>query len=246
MNNLKKGEKMTAFEQLYSGIMDKISIIQKQTSEYDVNNIQAKSYSFHGDFAFWIDLLRDSGRKEVVLLENALREFLISQIMLTQGFYKHSFMCLRGFLEQTLFAIQLSTNELHMRQWFTNQKDVYWSAIIEADNGLFSKTYIDAFYPTISDNTKEFLVMSKKVYRECSEFVHGNYSVNEHTLNLEFREKTFLLWHEKVDTIQLIITFCLFVRYNEFINTKELINQSEPIISDRIGYIEAVREFYNR
>ena len=166
--------------------------------------------------------------------------------MLTQGFYKHSFMCLRGFLEQTLFAIQLSTNELHMRQWFTNQKDVYWSSIIDVDNGLFSKSYIDAFYPIISDNTNEFLVMSREVYRECSEFVHGNFSVSEHTFNLKFREKTFLLWHEKVDTIQLIITFSLFVRYNELINTKELINQSETIISDKLGYIEAIRDFYNR
>lgn len=237
---------MSAFEQFYSGIMDEVSKIQRRTFEYDANNIQSRSYSFHSDFVFWIDLLRTNERKEVSLLENALRELLISQIMLTQGFYKHSFMCLRGFLEQTLFAIQLSTNELHIRQWFTNKKDVYWSSIVDVDNGLFSKSYIDAFFSNISDNAKEFFVMSKEVYRECSEFVHGNFSVNEHTLNLEFREKTFLLWHQKVDTIQLIITFCLFVRYNELINTKELINRSEAIISEKLGYIEAIREFYNR
>lgn len=109
---------MLAFEQFYSGIMDEVFKIQKRIFEYDVNNIQSRSYSFHSDFAFWIELLRDSGRKEVALLENALRELLISQVMLAQGFYKHSFTCLRGFLEQTLFAIQLSTNELHIRQWF--------------------------------------------------------------------------------------------------------------------------------
>lgn len=237
---------MSAFEQFYSGIMDEVFKIQNQTFEYDVNHIQDNSYSFHNDFTFWIELLRNNGRKEVVLLENALREFLISQVMLTQGFYKHSFMCLRGFLEQTLFAIQLSSNELHMRQWFLNKKDVYWSSIIDVDNGLFAKSYIDAFYPIISDNTKEFFVMSREVYRECSEFVHGNFSINEHTLNLEFREKTFALWHEKIETIQLIITFCLFVRYNEFINTKELVNKSEEIISEKLGYIEGIREFYNK
>lgn len=235
---------MSTFEQFYLGVMDEVSKIQEMTFEFDTNNIQSKSYSFHRDFVFWIELL--NGRKEIVLLKNALKEFLVSQIMLTQGFYKHSFMCLRGFLEQTLFAIQLSTNEIHMHQWLANKKDVFWSSIIDPDNGLFSKSYIEAFYPNISDNTNEFSVMSREVYRECSEFVHGNFSINEHTINLEFRETTFSLWHEKADTIQLIITFSLFVRYNELINTKSLIGKSESIISEKIGYIEAVREFYDR
>lgn len=235
---------MSAYKKFYFDIMGKVAEIQNSTFEHDISNIQSKSYSYHNDFVFWIDLL--NGRKESILLRNALKEYLVSQILLTQGFYKHSFACLRGFLEQTLFAIQLSTNEISLRQWFDNRKDIYWSSIVDLENGLFSRPYIEAFFSDAHDNMNEFLVMSKEVYRECSEFVHGNFSVEEHTVNLEFKEKTFSLWHQTADTIQLIITFSLFVRYNELINTKSLISKSESIVMEKIGYIESVRDFYTR
>ena len=55
---------------------------------------------------------------------------------------------------------------------------------MDDNEGIFSKKFVQAFEPLFADEAYGMKEIAKKVYRECSEFIHNNYGATSLLPNL--------------------------------------------------------------
>lgn len=229
-------------KELYLEINHKLESIISVSLNEDNSVKYSASYSFISDFDNWVAQFSDMN--EVILYKYALLEYQHALLLVVQGMYRQAFNSLRFCLEHTCFGIYLSINEYDFRKWKAGQLDVYWKNIT-GENSIFSKTFINLFAPELSDKATELRTMAKAVYRECSEFTHGNYSVALLLSDeLDYDEELFLLWQDKAETIRYIITMMFFIRYKDYIQNKNLAGDLESTIMEYIGTIPEIQAFY--
>jgi hypothetical protein len=206
--------------------------------------LTTKSHASIFDFNSLIETLKD--RPEYDILRIGIRGYQMSILSLNLGFYNQAFIGLRFFFERTLVAIMFSSKELDFRLWQKGERDTYWNEIIDDENGVFSHTFCRAFFPDLKDESKHFKTLSQKVYRECSEYVHGNLSVQDKIpANLEFSDFLCQEWHTKANTIRRIIVFTFCLRYIRFIKP-EYLRTIEPIVLDEFGSLPSISSIFNK
>ena len=205
--------------------------------------IHAKAASFIEDYEAWIKL--NDGAYETCVYKEALSQYKAMLLFWNMGLYKYSFMALRGYFELTLFGIQLSASELNYRLWKQSEMDLYWSQLVDPDNGIFSAKFVKAFQPSFIENAKSMLVIAKNVYRECSEFIHSNYSTVDFLPEAtRFSQDVFDCIASKVETINQVISFMFTVRYLEKLICENKLEEYENCIMDNIGFIPCISEVY--
>lgn len=218
------------------------SIIEESLKNKNLQ-VHAKVANFIEDYETWVSLINNA--YEVTIYKEALSEYKAMLLFWNMGLYKYSFMALRGYFELTLFGIQLSSNELNFRLWKQSELDLYWSQIMDEENGIFSKQFIKAFQPSFVDDAKSIRQLAKSVYRECSEYIHSNYNTTNFLPEKTcFDQEVFELIGNKVETINQIITFVFCVRYLELVNKSCKLIDFENCIMDSIGFLPCIREIY--
>jgi len=207
--------------------------------------MQSESQMFINDYEKWLDCIGD--RSEKILYQTALGEYATALMFTVQGLYRQAFASLRFCLEHTLFGIYLSVNELQYRTWRNGELDISWSALTDVDTGIFSKLFINAFAPELYEKSCELRNIAKAVYRECSEFVHGNFKTTvvlpEH---VKYNDALFHSVHEKADSIKYLITMVFCIRYRDLLNDPLLLKELEQPIMSNIGTIPLVQELYSK
>lgn len=186
-----------------------------------------------------------ASRPEVEVLNAAVKEYQFALFSLTTGQYRHAFGGLRLFFELMLVTFQFSAHEIDYRMWVKGAKDLNWNAIKDAQMGVFSTNFINAFNPEFSGYSRQYSAIAETVYRECSEFVHGN--ANTHIslpVNISFNKEVFLSWHQKAESMSMVIAFVFAVRYLRYIAIEEL-QRIEPVILELIGHIPAVQAIFS-
>lgn len=204
------------------------SIIDTSLNEEELANIVALSFHFVDDYSVWLESI--GNRPEAVMYKNAIKVYQDSFACMLLGQYQSAFMGLRYCFERTLCGVYLSANELELRTWLNGHRDTYWSELVgkegrEAegdgmaeenyvDKGLFSTKYVNAFFPELKDEIRHFRRMAVSVYRECSEFVHGNpnalVKIPEH---LNYKKELMELWCEKALVMKRVMSFVFALRY---------------------------------
>ncbi|TKC90967.1 hypothetical protein FAZ69_06255 [Trinickia terrae] len=185
-------------------------------------------------------------RPEASVLDSAVKEYQFALFALVSGQYRHAFGGLRLFFELMLATVQFSAHEIDYRMWVKDSKDINWNALKDVQSGVFSVNFIRAFNPEFSDSAKQYLAIAEVVYRECSEFVHGN--AGTHSMlpsDITFQEKAFFSWHEKAATMRLAIIFAFSARYLNYV-TKEATDRMEPIITDVLGNLPPVQAIFSQ
>ncbi len=186
-------------------------VLKQSLAEPNLTKIAA-SHHFASELALWCQLIGDS--REVELFRVSQHEYEYSLLALAQGHYRHAFKSLRLVLELTLQAVYLSANELQLREWFSNRVDTSWSAIVDEKGGVFSARFARGFFPSFKDHVAHYGGMAVLLYRECSECVHGN--IPQHIplpSTIAFEQKTFDLWHSKVEILRLVVHSAIVLRY---------------------------------
>lgn len=232
--------------EFYQGLNLRCQDILVKTFEQDNDELQSKSHNFIVDLEQWINTL--SSRPEVLLLKEALKEYQYSLLALVQGQYRHAYIGLRFFLEQALSAIKFSANELELRLWMQGNRDITWSSLVnlEREKGIFSDDFVGAFFYPLLGEASIYNRMAIKVYRECSEFVHGNFQTySDLPKGLDFSEKIFGDWQEKAETARVIVLFALAVRYLPLMDNREKREKVESSIMEYLGHIPAIHTFYD-
>ncbi|HFK5510447.1 hypothetical protein CMU59_13715 [Elizabethkingia anophelis] len=221
-------------------------ILQESLQNEDLE-LLSSNHSFLNDFAAWLEILE--GRPEYEILKNAIKEYQMAILSNTLGFYQQAFMGLRFFLERTLVALLFSANEIELNLWKLGERDTYWSELMDENKGVFSNKFCKAFFPELKDEIKHFNAITLKVYRECSEYVHGNHSViSKIPNNLVYSAELFLEWNSKADIIKRIVLFTFCLRYLKFfsINSPEKVAKIESIINEEFKSINQISELLNQ
>jgi hypothetical protein len=219
------------------GKIIEISFISPAAEQY------FRRHNFSSDLEKWIRLQSD--RHEVEVLKSSLNEYQYSLLAVAQGRYRQSFMALRLSFELALASIYFSANEFDFRLWKQGVHDINWQKLINPDNGVLSRNFIKAFNPAMAEDAPQYRVIAEKVYRECSEYVHGNaHTYKNLSDKVEFIEDVFSDWCIKAENIALCIIFALSARYLLF-SSKETRKKVEPIIMDILGHLDAIRNLYS-
>lgn len=187
-----------------------------------------------------------STRPEVAVLEAAVKEYQFAIFALALGQYRHAFIGLRLFFELMLATVYFSAHEIDYRMWAKDSKDINWNALKDNQNGIFSVNFIKAFNPNFSDNGKQYLAIAEALYRECSEYVHGN--AGTHAIlpsDIAFNNEAFFSWHQKATTMRMVILFAFSSRYINYI-AEDAMEKMEPVIVDLFGHLRPVQELFSK
>lgn len=185
-----------------------------------------------------------AGRPEAAVLESAVKEYQFALFALASGQYRHAYGGLRLFFELMLATVQFSAHEIDYRMWAKDAKDINWSSIKDPQSGVFATNFIRAFNPDFSDCGKQYLAIAEAVYRECSEFVHGNAGTHlVLPVNVRFDKEAFDAWHQKATTMRIAVVFAFSARYLNYVGREET-NRLEPIITDVLGNLAPVRALF--
>lgn len=216
--------------------------ITKLSLAVDNGELAAQANAATEDLSNWLQLIH--GRFESKYLATAFREYHSGMIASIQGFYRQGFMTTRLFIELSLGTLLRSTREFDYRLWIRGQKDTSWAAIVDDENGLLSPKFTKAFCPASGESIKYYNGMARAVYRECSEFVHGNPGATAMTPDsLSFSEELFRKWNSVAKTAMLVVHFSTLIRYSSLLTRENLISSGlEDTIRDELGHEQFVRE----
>lgn len=193
-------------------------------------------FQFIDDLNVWYELLES--KEDTTILISAIKEYEFGFQAALNGQYRYAYAAQRYFLEQICRFIYLSTNELHLRHWKLGIRDISWASLIDEEDGIFSKVFIRAFYDEVEEEGKHMISLSSKLYRETSEFIHGNFSkVTVMPSKINFDETLLDKWLDFVETSKFLTVFLLSVRFSKGLNSSEL-NLIEDMVKDELGGIE--------
>uniref|UniRef100_A0A0C1RE98 Uncharacterized protein n=3 Tax=Nostocales TaxID=1161 RepID=A0A0C1RE98_9CYAN len=202
----------------------------------------AKVHAFVDDLLTWYDVLKP--REEAVILTYAAGELQLSTLSLVAGLYRQSFTSLRLALELSLSTIFFSTNELDFREWRNGERDIYWQQLVCTDSntqGIFSSRWAKGFFPELIDFVKEYNKIAKDVYRDLSEFVHGNaYTWEVNKAHIVFNDALFKKWLNNFFNLSQVISFALCLRFMKSLDSQKL-HRLESHLLESLGHIEEIR-----
>lgn len=184
-----------------------------------------------------------STRYESAVFRQAIDEGKHAIFLLSIGSYRNAYSSLRLFFELNLAAIDFSTNQRLFLAWTLGRADISWSRLSDAEEGVLSKNFCNLFPIDLSEHAKNYRTMATTVYRECSEYVHGNPAANSKLPDFpQFSKSIVLDWCDKLDTMCLVCIFLFSVRYLAELQP----SQAEAVkadIMDQLSHLAPVRDF---
>ncbi|MDP3415347.1 hypothetical protein [Falsiroseomonas sp.] len=188
-----------------------------------------------------------NNRPELVVYEHALQEFQFSLYAAAGGSYRHAHISLRLCFELFSAGVLFSAHEIKLRNWLSGAEnsDVNWGQITHPETGIFSTFFVRSFNSELSSSAKQYQVVALKVYRECSEFVHGNVQTHGSIGRpIEYNADLLRGWADRVKAARICIIFAFAGRYLALLeNTRR--NQIESIMTENLGHLPAVRAAYS-
>lgn len=184
-------------------------------------------------------------RPESKMLVHAIKVYEHALISISCGHYRQGFISLRLFFELALSCILFSAHEIDYLKWEKNKKDVVWNSIVDPDNGIFAVNFIDPFCEELRSDGKQYKAIAEAVYRECSEYVHGN----AHTHSIDMQEIKFcrdlhLEWCQKACSIYNVFIFAFSARYIKYSFEIGKADVLQRITQDSIGHLKGVQFIY--
>ena len=233
------------------------SIIDSSLSEKSTNDVTL-CFNIVTDYETWLNSIGD--RLESLMYKNAIKVYQDAFGCVLEGHYQSAFMGLRYCFERTLCGVYLSANELELRTWLDGRRETYWTEIVgkegkhsdsnekgddfSVDKGLFSTKFVQAFFPELQEEIRHFRRISVSVYRECSEFVHGNpTTLVKVPEQLVFNNELLSLWCEKALIMKRVMFFVFALRYLVEMKDNEK-NNIADIIKDEFATIKPINDLF--
>lgn len=207
----------------------------------DSQGIEAHQRTFHQLAQLSICAEAIQHRRESKLMQHALKEYQYAQFALASGLYRQSFSSLRLALELALSTIDFSVNEVKLRRWLKGEADIVWATLVDNQNGVLSTAFVATFSAHLSEHASSYRAMAEKVYRECSEYVHGNVTTHDKLPDeILYSRECVLSWCDKADTVARVIIYAVAVRYMDDLDAQQ-VERLKPVWLDTLGHIEALR-----
>ena len=193
-----------------------------------------------GDLAKWLEVLKD--RRESALLQSAAREYQFALYALSSGHYRQAFALLRLFFELTMAGLFYSAHQIFLLEWLAGKRDNNWRKITQSKTGIFTVRFARLFScDELCEELSQYSALASKIYRECSEFVHGNIESSERLPHeLAFSQDLFDAWQERAQTAWLVASYFLYMRYGRELTSAQR-HIMELTILDQLGHLATVR-----
>lgn len=227
----------------YSGIIMKSQAALRELSQ-DPHRYP-KFIAAHND-ADELDILSElmSARPEGNMYRLARLEYQHALYSISCAQYRQAHVSLRLFLELSLSSILFSAHEIDAYLWLKGQKDSNWGAISSPESGVFSKTFVGAFFEEMKEFAPQYLAMAIAVYRECSEFVHGNRSSFDGIdSEIKYHKDIMDAWIDRSDTVSILVKFAFIIRYLPN-SDKKTRNRFEQIALENFGSLDPIQSLY--
>lgn len=217
-------------------------VLELSFSDGERSQLITCSHNFLLDY----ELMRRAleGRMESEMFELALQEYQFALYAVSVGQYRHAYIGLRLFMELALCSFHFSVRELELRQWLLNRRDIVWASLKDMEVGIFSKNFIGLFDAQLAEHGRQYCTIGEAVYRECSEYVHGNAKTySAIPSELTFRHEVFCDWHEKAKTIRMVVMFAFCGRYLSSLDGSRK-NELESPILETLGHLDCIRKYF--
>lgn len=226
----------TSCKDHFFNLNDRLGAVIEQSFCSDHNAKLLELFQFSDDLNVWAELLEKQADRTILV--SAIQEFELGFQAVVSGQYRYSFVAQRYFLEQICRFIYLSTNELHLRLWKLGLRDISWGSLTDKENGIFSTVFIRAFFPEVEAEGEHISKVASKLYRESSEFIHGNFNkISAIPNSIEFNPDLLERWIGFMETGRFIALFLIFMRFSKDIG-RESIHKVEDMAKEELAGIE--------
>lgn len=210
-------------QDIYQTINAKCSTVIDSSSEAEAALSEVHN-SLH-DMSFWYNVKTQPHCRE--LLPRISEQTQISLYLAASGLYRQSCASLRLALELAVAYVSFSTNIFEHREWISGKKDLIWGEMVDAEKGVFSTKFVDAFMPSLNQHERNIFDLikkrSKSNYRFLSEHVHGGaktfeVSESEIVYNKEYLDKITRISSQTIQDFHVLMA----VRYLDEMDTDEI------------------------
>lgn len=219
------------------------NIFEESINQNDLRNLGEVHHTsaFIHEFS---ESLYDENEKEI--LRTVSSQIEISLFNLTMGMYRQSFSSIRLAFEMGLSVVYFSVNKLEHIEWRKGYNDIKWAKLIDEDNGVLSKRYSKAFFDELSNDILTYNSYAKDVYREMSEYVHGNFDTwNKSGLELKYNETLKNEYFRVFKKMSRVLLFVLCCRYLKAINKNKL-DELSTFLLEELNDIEKIRNYISK
>lgn len=229
-------------EELFQ-ILDTFKGVISSTWESDKVEDFCSCLLFSNDLKEWTVVLEKIPQS--IILRSAHNECVTANLFCSLGLYKQAMISLRLCLEHCLHAIQLSANDFQFRRWKAGQVDMQWASIVSPDDGLFSKAFIKAYAPEFVERSAELHSIAKNVYRECSEYVHGNYDkLNSLPAQSQFNQELFDRYIQAFHSVSYLLSITLVIRFKDHLLSNGVLRSLEQPIMNTISMLPEIQHLF--
>tara|TARA_B100001105_G_C22261082_1_gene386755 strand:- start:106 stop:819 length:714 start_codon:yes stop_codon:yes gene_type:complete len=186
-----------------------------------------------------------AGRAEEHMYQLARIEYQHALFALAFAQYRQAHVSLRLFFELSLSSILFSAHEIDAHLWLKGKKDSNWSAISSKETGVFSKNFVSAFFEDMKDFCEQYHALAVTLYRECSEYVHGNRQSYEGIdAEIVFNQENTDGWLDRSDTARLVVKFAFLCRYMPHVSA-EMKQEFQDMILENFSAFGPMRDINN-
>lgn len=185
-------------------------------------------------------LIEDKSERQILLavctqLESAMLSAAV-------GFYRQAFSSLRLSFEMGLAAVYFSANKLELMEWLNGKNDIRWNTILDAENGVLSQRFTNAFFVGSPETRKDLEDKARLIYRDLSEFVHGNNETwGESGLTITYNDNLLERFFTSFQTVTEIILYTLCCRYLKTLSLDNL--EGVEFLREDFAHIPEFREY---
>lgn len=177
------------------------------------------------------------------ILETVSAQLELATLNVAYGMYRQAFTSLRLALEMGLGAAYFSVHKLELQEWLIGKTDLKWSLIIDEDNGVISPRFANAFFPEFKKDMHSYRSKAKDLYRQLSEYVHGNNETWEAcSIQITYDERLLDFYFKSINHAVEIILFVLCCRYLKSFNTEAI--ESLEFLPEEMNHLSYIREYF--
>lgn len=182
-------------------------------------------------------------KSEKKILETVSTQLESATLNVTFGMYRQAFTSLRLALEMGLGAAYFSVHKLELQEWLDGRADIKWSSLTDEKNGVLSPRFAKAFFAEFEQDIDSYLSKAKTVYRQLSEYVHGNNETWEAcSIKISYDESLLDFYFKSINLVSEIILFVLCCRYLKSFSVDTI--ESLEFLPEEMNHISYIREYF--
>jgi hypothetical protein len=227
-------------------ITEYLTRLHKESESILTNSLESrdelgKSHHFAACIYEFSETLVDQAEKDILRTVSSQMES--ATLCASIGMYRQAFTSLRLAFEMGLGSAYFSVHKLELQEWVTGKGDIKWSSLVDENTGVISKRFANAFFSEFSEDVTTYRNKAIDIYRELSEFVHGNKETwTNSKIELAFDNQRLSYYFECIGRVYEVLLFVLSCRYLKSLPATTI--ESLEFIQDELNHLHYVREYF--